>query len=123
MDAVISAAGKVLYTHACRGDVLRLHAQDALDDAVALLPLLLACACDQFVRCERIHLTRQIRILTQSLIELRYDLGHALDADLATLSLYHAVQFKLHPFLICHAVSLPLLVVPSTIIPCFYGKS
>ena len=112
VDAVIGILGEILDPHARCRDVVRLHAQNSLDDAVALLPCLLSCACDQFIRSERIHLTRQIRILAQSLIQLRNDLGHALDADLSSLSLYHAVEFKLHPFLICHAVSLPLLVVP-----------
>ena len=70
VHAVIGVLGKVLDLHARSCDVLRLHAQNPLDDAIALLAGLLACARDEFVRRERIHLTRQIRILTQSLTEL-----------------------------------------------------
>ena len=123
MYAIIGILGEIFNLHTGCGDVVRLHAQNTLDDAIAFLAGLLACARDEFVCGECIYLTRQIRVLAQTSAELRYNLGHALHADLSTLRFYHSVQFKLHPFLVCHAVSLPLLVVPAFIIPCFYRKS
>ena len=110
VHAVVSILGKVLDLHARCRDVLRLDTQNPLDDAVALLPGLLSCTRNEFIRSKRVHLTRQIRILSQAPAEIRNNLGHAFYADLAPLGLYHAVQFKLHSFLVCHAVYLPLPV-------------
>ena len=123
VDAVIGIARQILDAHTRRRDVLRLDAQDALDDAVALLARRLACACNQLIQRECIHLTRQIGVLTQTLAELRDDLGHAFHADLSALGLHHAIQFVLHPFLVCHARHILLLVVSSLLYFVFYKKA
>ena len=123
VDAVIGILCEILDTHARRRDVLGLNAQDALDNAVALLARRLACACDQLIRCECIHLTWQIGVLTQTLAELRDDLGHALHADLPAFGLHHAIQFVLHPFLVCHARHILLLVVSSLLYFVFKKKA
>ena len=122
-DAVIRILGEILDFHARCGDVVRLYAQNTLDDAVAFLPCLLPCTSNQFIRREGVHLARQIRILAQAPTEFGDNLCHPFNADLPSLSFHHAVQLKLHPFLFCHAMSLPLLVVPRYIIPCFNRKS
>ena len=70
MHAVVGVLGEVLDLHAGGGDVVRLDAQNPLDDAVAFLSGLLACTCDELICGERIHLARQIRILTQSSAEV-----------------------------------------------------
>ena len=70
MHAVVCIFGKILDLHAGSRKVVRLHAQNALDDAIALLARLLSCTCDEFVCSEGIYLTRQIRILTQPSAEI-----------------------------------------------------
>ena len=108
MHAVVRVLGEVFDLHARGRDVAWLHAQDALDNAVAFLAGLFPRPSNQFIGCEAVHLAWQIWILAQAPTEVGDDLRHAFHTDITAFRLHHSAQFQLHPFLVCHAVYLPL---------------